>query len=264
MKIENTPDAVTVSNPTPVLCPHESHHTSAGKLCHLFCKLQSYNGHYCCPQIYVNDPEGYLLCQLWTELEELKEANGTVQPPDVPLSPVDCLYENNPSSSEILCQVFCEIQSYEGQYCCPKVYVDDPEGNHLCQLWMELEELKQENGTDLAIDFPLSPVDCLYENHPSSGNTLCSLWCEIQTYKGSRCIQCPDKYKMDPERLLICDLWSELEMINFGIISAGSITTLMPTMNVTCVYSDHLMSSDLLCEVWCIIQATKGEMILSN
>ena len=331
MKIENSDDVMTIPNPTPVECPYEGESTSSGKLCHLFCELQSYNGHYCCPQEYIGDPEEHLLCQLWTQLEQLKEdlndkngtdltssnpllpaeciyedksssseklcqlfceiqtfngryccpqeyigdpeehllcqlwtqledlneSNRTDLTSNIPLLPSECIYEDNPSSSDKLCNLFCEIQTFSDRYCCPQEYIDQPEGNLLCQLWSELEELKEANGTELTTDFPLVPVDCPYENNSSSSKT-CSLWCEIQTHQGSSCIHCPEKYTRDPERILICDLWSELEMIKFDIISAGSITTLTPTLNVTCVYSDHLMSSDLICEVWCMIQATKG------
>merc|ERR1719336_145999 len=124
--------------------------------------------------------------------------------------------------------------------------------------WHELEQLKDVNGAIVTTDWPQVPVDCIYESNPTSSEPLCDLWCEIQTHKGSECIQCPEKYKIDPERILICSLWSELEMINYDIVSAGSITTIVPHQNETCAYSDHLMSSDLLCEVWCKIEATKG------
>ena len=209
-----------------------------------------------CPSQYSTDVESEKLCQLWEEKVKIENTPDAVTVEDP--TPVVCLYEGNPRSSEALCLLYCELQSYNGHYCCPQTYLDDPEGNILCQLWAELEDLKEANGTELTTDFPLMPVDCLYENNPSSSEILCSLWCEIQTHSGSVCTECPQKYSSDPERILICDLWSELEMVKFDIISEGSITTLRPTSNVTCDYSDHLMSSDLLCEVWCMIQATKG------
>ena len=204
-----------------------------------------------CPSEYAGDEESEALCQLWEEVLKVENAVNMVTVPDP--SPVLCPY-----TAEKLCELHCQLQAYSGHYCCPEEHLQDPEGVLLCQLWAELQQLEEENGPSSPADVPLMPVDCPHENNPTSGQKLCSLWCEIQHHQGSRCIECPDRYTSDPERLLICDLWSELEMINFNIVSAGSITTLTPTLNVTCVYSDHLMSSDLLCEVWCMIQATRG------
>ena len=166
----------------------------------------------------------------------------------------DLVYASGP-----LCDLFCQLQSYNGHYCCPAQYMGDTERELLCGLWSELEQLNNNNNTETTTtDFPLAPVDCIYEGNPTSAGPLCSLWCELQTYRGSQCIECPEIYKTDPERVIICSLWSELEMINYDIVSAGSITTIVPEQNITCAYSDHLMSADLLCEVWCKIQATKG------
>ena len=71
-------------------CPVEHQHTdmtriidladlvyASGPLCDLFCQLQSYNGHYCCPAQYMGDTERELLCGLWSELEQLNNNNNT-------------------------------------------------------------------------------------------------------------------------------------------------------------------------------------------
>ena len=250
---------VSVTNlpPQNMTCKYSSH-LSSGALCEVWCEIQELAGYQCvtCPQHYTQDPEALTLCSLWEEILKIENAGAalTVANP----SPVECLYENNTSSAGPLCDLYCQLQSYNGHYCCPSQFTQDDERGLLCQLWSELEELNTANGPVTTTDFPLIPVDCIYEGNPTSSEPLCNVWCEIQAHKGSSCIECPKKYKNDPERIIICSLWSELAMINYDIVSAGAITTIVPQQNITCAYSDHLMSSDLLCEVWCKIQATKG------
>ena len=127
-----------------------------------------------CPSQYSTDVESEKLCQLWEEKVKIENTPDAVTVEDP--TPVVCLYEGNSRSSEKLCSLYCELQSYNGHYCCPQEYLDDPEGNMLCQLWAELEDLREANGTDLTTDFPLLPVDCLFESNPSSSELLCSLW----------------------------------------------------------------------------------------
>mgnify|MGYP007045263466 CR=1 FL=1 len=90
---------------------------ASGPLCDLFCQLQSYNGHYCCPAQYTGDPERELLCQIWIELEQLNMDNGPVTTTDFPLVPVDCIHQGNPTSSEPLCQLWCRVQAHRGSSC---------------------------------------------------------------------------------------------------------------------------------------------------
>ena len=59
---------------------------------------------------------------------------------------------------------------------------------------------------------------------------------------------------MYPDNGLICDLWSELKMLEHN----SSITTVAPTANITCIYSQHQHSSGPLCDLWCQIQSYKG------
>lgn len=71
-------------------------------------------------------------------------------------------------------------------------------------------------------------------------------------------IGCPEKFKNDIEATLLCDLWTDLEMIKHNIQVSGAITTVDNNKNTTCIYASHETSSDFLCEVWCEIQEYKG------
>ena len=69
-----------------------------------------------CPDIYRQAPESELLCQLWDELEALKMADPDAPPPSgshLGLSPllVLCPYTNH-ASGLLLCQLWCEIQTF--------------------------------------------------------------------------------------------------------------------------------------------------------
>ena len=71
--MDNAAATITVSDPSPTTCPYEDNLTSADKLCELWCQLESYNGHYCCPKQYNEDVERLELCSLWSELEHQLE-----------------------------------------------------------------------------------------------------------------------------------------------------------------------------------------------
>ena len=119
-------------------------------------------------------------------------------------------------------------------------------------------KLEETNGISPTTLRPISPMECIYENNPTSSDPLCYLWCKIQKHEGFECFQCPEKYKNDQESQLICELWEDLEMLKHDIQTSGSITTAANFQNVSCKYSDHPTSSNLLCEVWCQIQELNG------
>ena len=96
----------------------------------------------------------------------------------------------------------------------------------LCQLWNELQTLEQTVGNNPLIitTDPLSATSCIYDSNPTSAEPLYDLWCKIQRYHGLECSeQCPDIYRNDPERTLLCDLWQELNDLQ---TSFGELTIL--------------------------------------
>ena len=68
-----------------------------------------------CPDIYRGAPDSDLLCRLWAELEDLRAGDPDVPPPGSHpgLSPllVLCPYTDH-SSSLLLCQLWCQIQTF--------------------------------------------------------------------------------------------------------------------------------------------------------
>ena len=97
----------TASNPP---CISSNHSTSAEPLCDVWCELQKVeHGNMCveCPTVYQLDPEGNLLCQLWTLLFVLEESNDltTIPSPQT----VSCLFKDNPTSSAALCSLWCQV-----------------------------------------------------------------------------------------------------------------------------------------------------------
>ena len=74
-----------------------------------------------CPDQFSADPEANLLCDLWTELENLNQQEG-VESADQSnslisttgnLSPISCLYQAHSTSSQDLCQIWCQIQVFQ-------------------------------------------------------------------------------------------------------------------------------------------------------
>ena len=174
----------------------------------------------------------------------------------MPVSPTQCIYEKNPTSSELLCDLWCDIQAYDGLECiqCPKKYKDDPEEEELCNLWFELSSL---NSTYALLPPTSNFTVCPFINNPTSSTSLCELWCTIQTFKGGKCIDpCPDKYRDHPDETLLCDLWDELQIQATEYEEDPTLTT-TDNQPTTCLYHDHSSSEDL-CDLWCQVQAYKG------
>ena len=192
----------------PVACLY-SHNPSGVKLCHLWCQIQNYNGRYCidCPDPYRSDYAKDLLCNLYEQLVMLQSSNNSSQPSlDMPVS---CLYEYHNTSASLLCDLWCEIQTFTGKYCveCPDHYKVLEFGNILCELYIENELL----GDQAGVSTSLTPVTCIYENYLHNADKLCFYWCQIQAKRYELgCIQCPQAYKNDVEHKLLCFFYSEL------------------------------------------------------
>ena len=176
------------------------------------------------------------------------------------LTSINCLYSNYSEGADLLCELYCQVELYKGSECrpiCPEVYRNNTQKDLLCQLWSELEEIKDTETGSMILVTPVEPVDCPHESSPS-GHLACSLWCEIINLQGSQCLECPQDYSNDPESKLLCDLWSELQMTNFKV-ETGDLTATAPVQNITCKYSKHPTSSGHLCDVWCQLQLGKGQ-----
>ena len=169
---------------------------------------------------------------------------------------ITCKYSNHSTSSDKLCAVWCQIEALEGRNCvdCPEDYLAKVNNNLICDLWKELNELQETQALPLLPS--VATVDCIYTDYADDSNLLCSLWCSIQEYQGSECLQCPDIYKDDPARMLLCQLWNQLEMLK-----STSTAIIMPDnlRPVECQYKDHITSSVALCDLWCQIQNFNGK-----
>ena len=192
----------------PVVCVYSSN-PSGAKLCHLWCQIQNYNGNYCidCPQQYKSDDARDLLCNLYEQLVMFQSSSNSSQ---TSLEmPVSCLYEYHNTSSRLLCDLWCEIQTFTGKYCveCPDHYKNLEFGTLLCELYIENQLL----GDQTDVSPSLTPVTCIYENYLHNADQLCFYWCQIQSKRYQLgCIQCPQTYKNDIEHKLLCFFYSEL------------------------------------------------------
>jgi hypothetical protein len=112
----------------------------------------------------------------------------------------------------------------------------------LCQLYTELQlasagaaaTTTNATSSSFALLNP-EPVVCAYEAHPTSAEELCELWCELQEYLGLYCITCPAQYLDDPEEELLCQLWTEAEILQQEFNNFPLLTTPSPVM-ITCLY----------------------------
>ena len=257
---ENSEDSTPVADNGHVSCIYESNPNSSAKLCDLWCQLHSSNGLTCCPDLYVGDSEENLLCQLWDDLEQLKGVEDpvtTIQP----LSPVYCLHQSNPTSSEPLCELWCNIKTYEGSECqtCPAQYEDDPETELLCSLWLELSPLLVGSPTT---QVHKASTTCIFLDNPTSSSTLCELWCDIRVHKGSQCIApCPEQYMGDPEETLRCNIWEELQELTDECSESSTLTTTGSRAQL-CVYSDNPTGPEDLFDLWCRCECARGQSVL--
>ena len=74
-----------------------------------------------------------------------------------------------------------------------------------------------------------------------------------------------DNSDQEPERALVCSLWSDLVMMTHEQeMMPGASVTITPPQNMTCKYATtgH-PSSGALCEVWCQIQELDGFQCVS-
>ena len=77
-----------------------------------------------CPEEFSADPESPLLCELWTELQNLNQQQLSAGPGELDggnnfisttgnLAPVSCLYQEHTTSSAGLCSIWCQIQVFQ-------------------------------------------------------------------------------------------------------------------------------------------------------
>ena len=199
-----------------------------------------------CPAEYKDLVETDILCQLHTQLELL---NSQQRGPELPsnYTKIPCIYTNYTNDSDLLCSLWCSIQEFDDKECinCPEEYLASENKESLCNLHEELVLLQQENGEpNNSTDKTL--VACQLEE------SLCELWCEIQLYDSKQCIVCPEEYKLHVENETLCDLHSQLQLLQqeFGV---ANIDTTDNTL-VSCQYEES-ESKDILCDLWCAVQA---------
>ena len=71
-----------------------------------------------CPEEYSGDREAAQLCSLWTELQSLLAGEEPEEAADsTGVSPllVLCVFRDNPTSSTLLCQLWCQIQTFRNK-----------------------------------------------------------------------------------------------------------------------------------------------------
>ena len=258
----DTEATVTTPLSSNTSCKYADHSTSSDLLCEVWCQIEELKGSNCvfCPQEYQLDFESETLCQLWEDLidhQNSPESTTAANPTNVA-----CKFESNITSGEKLCDLWCQIQLFSGSICCPAQYIGNPEEDVLCKLWSELQNLETVNGSETNNSEPLMPIECTYLENSTSSDLLCKLWCNIQNHKGFKCIECPEQYTNDSEGSLLCELWSELEMLRYDLETLNEPPTTNSPQNITCKYSLHKTSSKLLCDIWCQIQELKEKDIL--
>jgi hypothetical protein len=137
---------------------------------------------------------------------------------------VNCLYSSDPTSANLLCYLYCMIQSYYGLQCsnaptslswlpatttagsttvtpmCP--YISDLKASIACPMYYYLTNLQQASsgGSSALLSALMAEalfrgsgsgstnyVNCIYSNDTTSANLLCYLYCNIQPYFGIQC-----------------------------------------------------------------------------
>ena len=245
------------TNKTKIVCDYKNDDTSADAICDLWCRIQEYNEKECikCPDDFINDQKEQLLCDLNEELV-LLENNNSVNIPTDELVPIPCQYDEDETSADKLCNVWCSIQKFNGKECiiCPEKYVKDQEKEELCQLHETLEILKHNKSIDEIMQFDLEPVVCKFKENPTSAENLCDLWCQIQLYDGYSCINCPMELKSDLENNTLCDLYEELQILDYNDVlnTVDNVENLNP---LVCIYKENPTSSDKLCDLWCQVES---------
>ena len=189
-KIVDAFNFLVSENPIPKECPFSENSTSSDKLCELWCSIIKYNDSSCiyCPDEYKNDAESEMLCNLHSELEI------AMHPSNIQLTtvlsgsfqPVICKHKNNPTSSEPLCNLWCQIKKLDGEKCieCPESYQNLTQTSLLCDLNEELQLLDFEEKEESTTITMKNPVDCIYKYEENS-DELCGVWCKIQDIKVS-------------------------------------------------------------------------------
>ena len=239
-----------ISNKTKVTCQYENN-TSSELLCSLWCQIQLYDSQECilCPEEYTSHPENITLCNLYTELELLKQDKGEPMTDPTNNTLISCQYMDDPSA-ELLCSLWCDVEEYDSKSCikCPSELKEHSENVTLCDLHEELELLKQSRGeVDESSDNNL--IVCDYKNH-SSSEILCNLWCDIQLYNNNQCIKCPTDYSNHIENNTLCNLHTELQLLQQ---SKGNVTEMQNMEPIPCLFRNNT-HHELLCDLWCDIQ----------
>jgi hypothetical protein len=235
-----------------------------------------------CP--YTLDPESELLCQMLTELNEL--ATNSTQYHSTSNS-VTCPYLNNPTSSFLLCNLWCQIQGYLGNTCtdissteaqastspsCP--YLSYTNSVTLCDLWTSLQALTSSTPTTNPTQTTILYSDCPHFAL-SDAILACELWCQVgQLESNSICSggpTCPYENYTFPHNDELCKLWAEnlnVESIIFGSSATTTTDGLTPiyttdpsdSLTISCIYELYPYSSDY-CSIWCETQWYKyGQM----
>ena len=191
-----------------------------------------------CP--YTSDPEYILACQLYGELESIKTAenlsSSTQSSQTFSTQAVECLYLSNPTSSKLLCELWCQLQSFQSKICstasttqistkreeCPYDLFTNSE--ILCDLWTQIQEaesfqttLQSSVGSTLSGQTSTEAVGVPYISCPfrniTDGYLACSLWCDLgEMVNGTVCTEepeCPFENYTSPHNKELCLLWSE-------------------------------------------------------
>merc|ERR1719312_326122 len=167
------------------------------------------------------------------------------------------MYEEHPTVSQSLCDLWCQIKEFEGVQCrntsvCP--YIDYPVSGNLCDLWDE-----EKNCTGSGISSASVPYSsCPFLDGPDE-NLACKLWCDVQ----SECINmgcsgmptCPYENLTTPYNDVACKLWAEL---NDAIQDSAQGSEEEYT---TCIYLNSVQYSIELCDLWCQLNAIKNGKI---
>ncbi len=101
---------------------------------------------------------------------------------------------------------------------------------------------------------------CIYSNYTNDSELLCSLWCSIQVFDDRECIHCPEEYKSHVENETLCDLHTQLELLQQELGVPNNDTT--NNTLVPCNY-ENSESKDILCELWCAVQTYHNKSCIS-
>merc|ERR1712015_26300 len=254
-----------------VTCHFETSPSYSTELCDLWCEVQQLGeAKECgpaCPHQF--DPEYVKACQYYDQLNLLQAANNAgassiledlitdglyMGQSSGSGGAVSCVDASNPTSADLLCNLWCDIQEFYGQSC--------------MTVWTTTTTTTaapgfaglQPSGDSGISTSSTTPLPCPY-NGMMEGDLHCSLWEELTSFQEREAAKpsvAPNGVPLGPGTSPNGDSGAAP---NGAILGPGVSPNGLPSSDIfktPCMYEDHPTNSTTLCNLWCQIIAYKS------